>query len=282
MGEVNFMESMSYKDFDKFVPLPHGHHCMVIKVYDGDSFTIGFKDFTGEFVRCPIGIFGIDTPEMRSSGFEKKIARKAKKKLSGVILGKMVVLIHPTIGKRGNVICDLATEAIPSIMEYMLNEPRLCRPYISGKKPPWVESCETELDISTNCMLKKFKDKGDNDYSNLVGKNIGLLHSNNANRLRKKNKSIRSINMSTGSKHSPKHVNIGESAKMKEINSISISFGESEGVNQKASLILSDDSEIEISYDETNSDILVDGYRYVSGESFILDGKKVTFIHVKD
>ena len=67
---------------------------------------------------------------------------------------------------------------------------------------------------------------------------------------------------------------------MKRTNSITIPFGESDGKGQKASLILSNNSKVDISYDEVTSEIVLGGKTYAHGESFELDGKKAKFLNI--
>ena len=294
-ADFEIMKSMSYKDFDKFVPVPHGFEVMVIKVYDGDSFTIGFRDFSGEFTRSPMGIYGIDTPELRSKT-HKSLAKEAKELLSSIILHKIVTILHPTVGKRGNVICDLSTESIPSVMDYMLEQYTLCRQYISGKKPPWVTLDKPE---ETNHIISDFRTMRDNyvDVFDFKAIEKKIRKKEVIKKMRKKVHLKRTdlklevkladrLNASTSGEHidmgmkngKTKIVRRGESTNMKRANSITIPFGESDGKGQKASLILSNNSKVDISYDEVTSEIVLGGKTYAHGESFELDGKKAKFL----
>ena len=62
--------------------------------------------------------------------------------------------------------------------------------------------------------------------------------------------------------------------------SISIPFNTSSGAGQDASLTLTNASTVLVQYDETTEDVTVDGNTYTPGQSFILDGKKVTIFNV--
>ena len=298
--DYKIMKTMNYKDFNKFVPLPHGFEVMVIKIYDGDSFNIGFRDFSGEFTRSPMGIYGIDTPELRSKT-EKSLAKEAKELLSSIIMGKLVTILHPTIGKTGNVICDLSTETIPSVMDYMLEHYTLCRQYTSGKKKKWVHLTEKEP-VST--IISDFRTMRDNyidvfdfqvEKKEVIKKMRKKIHKGKIRPMMTHTRTpmnresiVHTIQTSISGSHidigmkngKSKVVKRGESTQVKKASSITIPFGDSDGKGQKASLILSDDSKIDITYDESTSEIFLGGEKYSHGETFELDGKKVTFLNV--
>lgn len=62
--------------------------------------------------------------------------------------------------------------------------------------------------------------------------------------------------------------------------SISVPFSTNGGIGQSVSLTLSDNSSVSVAYDETTEAITVAGVAYVAGDSFSLDGKKVTIIDI--
>ena len=131
---------MEYGDFDKFVALEDGDKALVIKVYDGDTLTVGFlHGYSRRPVRGSVRIRGIDTPELRTkSEEEKRLALLAKSRLEQVTLREVVTIVSPESDKYGRLLCDLKTErGIESISEYMLEEPRLCRKYDGGARQPW-------------------------------------------------------------------------------------------------------------------------------------------------
>jgi len=144
-SDIETMRGMSYGDFKKFTPLQDGARALVIKVYDGDSLTVSWKDPSGVYVRSASRLFGIDTPELRgSSPYEKSLALEAKERLAGVAMGEMVTVFDVSSEKYGRILCDLATDTIPSIAQYMLEEPRLCRKYDGGKKTSWIEIVDVD------------------------------------------------------------------------------------------------------------------------------------------
>ena len=129
----------NYDEFTPFTPLKHDSKAVVIKVYDGDTLTLGFHHQSdGEPTRVSCRINGIDTPEIRgSSTGEKKLALEAKEFLSNVTMGEVVTILNPGKEKYGRVLCDLSTDEIPSVSHYMLQNPRICKPYDGGTKTQW-------------------------------------------------------------------------------------------------------------------------------------------------
>ncbi len=59
-----------------------------------------------------------------------------------------------------------------------------------------------------------------------------------------------------------------------------IPFDPSDGTGQDATLQLSDSTNVVISYEEASDNIVIDGVTYNPGDSFVLDGKKVTVYDV--
>ena len=83
-----------------------------------------------------------------------------------------------------------------------------------------------------------------------------------------------------GRKISTKLVRRGESAAVEDGLSLAIPFSTSSGANQSATLTLSDNSTVDVEFDETTESIVVAGVSYSSGENFVLDGKKVTIFDI--
>lgn len=128
---------LEYKDFDKFVALHDGDKALVIKVYDGDTLTVGFRH-KNKPARSSLRIRGIDTPELRSkSEEEKKMALDARSRLEEATMRKEVTIISPGSDKYGRLLCDVSTENIKSICDYMLEAKEICREYDGGKRQPW-------------------------------------------------------------------------------------------------------------------------------------------------
>ena len=101
---------IKYEDTVPF--MPSITEALVIKVYDGDTITIGF--YYGDVVkpyRMSVRLLGIDTPEMKGSCPEEKAkAKLAQQFLSSKLLGNMVELRDVALEKYGrllaNVYCD--------------------------------------------------------------------------------------------------------------------------------------------------------------------------------
>lgn len=72
-------------------------------------------------------------------------------------------------------------------------------------------------------------------------------------------------------------INLGDTLSIREINGVLLPFETTSGLGQDVNVILSDDSTtVGINYDETVNSITVQGVEYFPGDSFILDGRKVT------
>lgn len=83
-----------------------------------------------------------------------------------------------------------------------------------------------------------------------------------------------------GKKVKTKFVKRGGNATVEEGASISVPFSKNAGAGQSASLTLSDSTIVSVSFDETTEAVTVEGTAYNSGESFVLDGKKVTIVDI--
>lgn len=132
-------QSLEYDECEKFLPLVDGSVVYVIRAYDGDTATVGFlHPSTGTPVRLSCRIVGIDTPELRgSTPGEKKLGLLAKKRLQDVIVGEFVTIVGASTEKFNRVLCDLKTDTIESVSQYMLEDPSICKKYDGGKKASW-------------------------------------------------------------------------------------------------------------------------------------------------
>lgn len=130
--------ALTYKNCEPFLPLKDGDQATVVKVFDGDSLTVAWKDADGQNVRLPCRLRGIDTPEIRgSSTHERELALRAKDRLQLKVLGKVVTIRSPGKEKYGRVLSFLETADCASVSEYMLEDKEICRPYKGGKKADW-------------------------------------------------------------------------------------------------------------------------------------------------
>lgn len=130
--------ALTYQNCQPYLPLKDGSRAVVVKVYDGDSLTLGWTDTDNQNVRLPCRVRGINTPELRgSSDFEKALALRAKDRLKSKLLGNVVTIRLPSREKYGRVLADLETDDCASIASYMLEDPEICRPYQGGKKADW-------------------------------------------------------------------------------------------------------------------------------------------------
>lgn len=130
--------ALTYKNCEPFLPLKDGDQATVVKVFDGDSVTLAWKDADGKNVRLPCRLRGINTPELRrSSAHEKALALRAKDRLQSKVLDKVVTIRFPGPEKYGRLLSDLESDDCVSIANYMLEDTAICRPYHGGKKADW-------------------------------------------------------------------------------------------------------------------------------------------------
>lgn len=117
------------------------------------------------------------------------------------------------------------------------------------------------------------------DLSVLSSQNLGTI-SELLNELFDTGDSI-NMKLPSGRSVQTKMVRRGETAVLDEKDaSMSVPFSASGGAGQSVSLTLTDTSTVVVTYDETTEEISVGGNQYSSGESFLLDGKKVTIYNI--
>jgi endonuclease YncB( thermonuclease family) len=107
-SEMSLIQNISYKDTIPFVPpITLGK---VIKVYDGDTFTLAAQlpyDPTITY-RFSIRLRGIDSPEIKTTiAVEKQLAIVSRDALSNLIMDKIVFLKNISIEKYGRILADV-------------------------------------------------------------------------------------------------------------------------------------------------------------------------------
>lgn len=133
--------NISWEDTVQFVPpINEG---IVIKVHDGDTFTLAAKlpYDNSPLYRFSVRLKGINCPELNSKNENEKIcADIAQAELSSYILGKKVVLKNINNEKYGRILADVYMD------DYYLNnhmiEQRLAIPYngkTKRKMDNWLE-----------------------------------------------------------------------------------------------------------------------------------------------
>ena len=106
----------------------------VIKVYDGDTITIVYKNESDKKVyKGSLRLRGIDTPEIRTKNKnEKEIAQIAKNRLNTLVFNKYIRLEKIDYDKYGRILADIYVKNI-NISEYMVNK-RFAVKYDGGTK----------------------------------------------------------------------------------------------------------------------------------------------------
>ncbi len=110
----------------------------VIKVYDGDTFTVEAYPWPGLEAKASVRVNGVDTPEIRGKcDAEKQKAIEAREFVKGLILGEVVFLEHVKYGKyAGRVVADVKLEGGGSLAEKIIRQ-GLGREYHGGRREKW-------------------------------------------------------------------------------------------------------------------------------------------------
>lgn len=77
-----------------------------------------------------------------------------------------------------------------------------------------------------------------------------------------------------------KFVKRGESAVIEGDTALSFGFVPSAGAGQSATITLSDSTDVTVEFDETTEELTINGAKLTSGQSIVLDGKKVTVVDI--
>ena len=114
----------------------------VVRVYDGDTFTVKAYPWPGLEAKASVRVNGVDTPEIRGKcDAEKQKAIEARDFVKGLILGEVVFLEHVKHGKyAGRVVADVKLNNGDSLAEKIINQ-GLGREYHGGPREGW---CPTE------------------------------------------------------------------------------------------------------------------------------------------
>jgi len=130
---IDYLDAVQYADTIPFVPpIQFGK---VIKVYDGDTFTIASKlpNTESPIYRFSVRLNGIDTPEIHGkTAHEKELAIAARDALHKLIYGKIVTLKNIETEKYGRILADVYIEDIH--VNTWLIQNKYATPYSGGTK----------------------------------------------------------------------------------------------------------------------------------------------------
>ena len=118
--DIEYLVNVVYENTVSFVPPINVGK--VIKVYDGDTFTMISKlpHTEGPIYRFSVRMKGIDSPEIKGkTSNEKELAKKSRDALSNIILGKIVILKNVSTEKYGRILADVYIRDI-CVNEWML------------------------------------------------------------------------------------------------------------------------------------------------------------------
>jgi len=110
----------------------------VIKVYDGDTFTVEAYPWPGLEAKASVRVNGVDTPEIRGKCEEEMLkAIVARDFVKWLILGETVFLQNVKHGKyAGRVVADVKLEGGGNLADKIINQ-GLGREYHGGAREGW-------------------------------------------------------------------------------------------------------------------------------------------------
>ena len=110
----------------------------VVKVYDGDTFTVEAYPWPGLEAKASVRINGVDTPEIRGKcEAEKQKAIKARDFVKWLVLGEVVYLENVKHGKyAGRVVADVKLEGGGNLADKIIDQ-GLGREYHGGTREGW-------------------------------------------------------------------------------------------------------------------------------------------------
>jgi len=86
------------------------------------------------------------------------------------------------------------------------------------------------------------------------------------------------MKLSSGKHLATRFVKRGENIRLAKDEVLSVPFSPDAGAGQTVSFTLSDETIVSVAYDETTEYITINGVAYTSGDTFIMDGQKVTIV----
>ena len=132
-NDMDYLDKINYENTTPFIPpITTGK---VVKVYDGDTFTLAAKlpNTDGPVYRFAVRLNGIDTPEIKGkTATEKELAKRARDALSSLIMNKNVILKNVETEKYGRLLAEVYVDDI-NINNYMI-ENKYAVKYDGGTK----------------------------------------------------------------------------------------------------------------------------------------------------
>jgi micrococcal nuclease len=118
---MEYLDKITYENTIPFIPpITSGK---VVKVYDGDTFTLAAKlpNTDGPVYRFTVRLNGIDTPEIKGkTATEKELAKRARDALSSLIMNKIIILKNVETEKYGRLLAEVYVDDI-NINNYMVD-----------------------------------------------------------------------------------------------------------------------------------------------------------------
>jgi endonuclease YncB( thermonuclease family) len=144
--------SMDIKKFSEFDLNGNKIICKVLRVYDTDTITVGFK-YSAKFYKKNIRLDGIDAPELHSKvSKESKLCQLGREWISNNYLNKLIVVEMGAMDKYGRIIGTLYDKDTNDIINDKLIEMKFVRKYGGNlHKEPWSDAeLNAGLELHTN------------------------------------------------------------------------------------------------------------------------------------
>jgi endonuclease YncB( thermonuclease family) len=120
---------LQLKDLDPFDLNGYTTTCKVLKIYDGDTFTIGFE-FASKMYKTNVRVDGIDTPELHSKiQKESKLCRLGREFLKSRFLNKLVRIDLKANDKYGRPLANLYDVETGESINQMMIDNKFARVY---------------------------------------------------------------------------------------------------------------------------------------------------------
>jgi endonuclease YncB( thermonuclease family) len=110
----------------------------VVKVHDGDSFSVQAQVWPGTVVSVSIRVRGVDAPELRSRcPFERRLARRSRAELAGLLANGGIRLTNIGGDKYyGRVLADITLDDGSDLAQVLLDT-GFVRPYAGKARKRW-------------------------------------------------------------------------------------------------------------------------------------------------
>ncbi len=132
----DMLMGLTYADTRKFSFAGLEARCKILKVYDGDTITVGFY-LKGQQIRISCRCLGYDCAEIKSKSADLKAkARESTKYVSDLLLGKIILVKFGKSDKYGRPLIEILLNTGETLCNAMTRT-GLGRVYLGKGLKPW-------------------------------------------------------------------------------------------------------------------------------------------------